>query len=97
MVLLQQVSLTGNKALQSGDDENQAANQEDEKTQQNLRDTLKYYFNRFRYYHYCIAEKVDTFLSVVCLTIIKIYFFLMGWDQQLSQQDDEMMGIMDDV
>ncbi|XP_017766161.1 PREDICTED: uncharacterized protein LOC108555132 isoform X2 [Eufriesea mexicana] len=37
-----------NKALQSTDTENPTANQEDEeKTQQNLRSTLKYYFNRF--------------------------------------------------
>ncbi|OAD62823.1 hypothetical protein WN48_07490 [Eufriesea mexicana] len=84
-----------NKALQSTDTENPTANQEDEeKTQQNLRSTLKYYFNRFRYYHYCIAEKVDTMIGVVCLAIIKIYFFLMGWGTQLSRQDDETMGMM---
>lgn len=95
VVLPQQVSLTGNKALQTMDVENSTANQEDEKNvQEKPRNTLKYYFNRFRYYHYCLAERLDNLIGAVCLTIIKIYFFLMGWHEQFDQQDAEMTSTM---
>lgn len=39
---------------------------------------LKYYFNRLRYYHYCLAEKVEKAAGVVCMLILKAYFYLMG-------------------
>ncbi|KAL0114349.1 hypothetical protein PUN28_011539 [Cardiocondyla obscurior] len=38
--------------------------------------TIKYYCNRFRYYHYYCAEKLNLMLTVICIWIIKILFFL---------------------
>ncbi|XP_015432633.1 PREDICTED: uncharacterized protein LOC107188789 [Dufourea novaeangliae] len=69
------------KSPQNGDIVNLSANQEDETISETPTKNLKYYFNRFRYYHYCLAEKLDTIIGVVCLTIIKIYFSLMGYEQ----------------
>lgn len=93
---MQQVSLTGKKAPQNEDVENSTSNQEDEKkVQQSPRKTLKYYFNRLRYYHYCIAEKLDTLIGAVCIALIKIYLFLTGWNKQLATQDDGMISMLD--
>ncbi|KAK9307757.1 hypothetical protein QLX08_002000 [Tetragonisca angustula] len=47
--------------------------------------TLRYYFDRFRYYHYCLVDKLGTLVGVVCLAMIKIYFVLMRWNQQLNE------------
>ncbi|XP_076387453.1 uncharacterized protein LOC143264389 [Megachile rotundata] len=83
-----------NQASQATDSENLTANQQDEKKLQEIpRKTFKYYFNRFRYYHYWFAEKVDTILGIVCFTIIKIYLFLMG-REQINLQDGEVMDVM---
>lgn len=50
---------------------------------------MKYYLDRFRYYHYVVAEKVNKVVGLVCLAIIKLYFFLMGLDRHLAIDDDE--------
>nr|XP_034194750.1 uncharacterized protein LOC117610982 [Osmia lignaria] len=99
VVLPQQVSLTGKQASRDTESENLTANQEDEKKLQEIpRKTLKHYFNRFRYYHYCVAEKIDTILGIVCFGIIKIYLFFMGSQQQSLQSVEEMniISIHDD-
>ncbi|XP_017886029.1 uncharacterized protein LOC108628545 [Ceratina calcarata] len=85
-----------NKASRNTDAENATANQEDEKEvrRENSSNTFKYYFNRFRYYHYCFAEKLDSLIGLVCRTIIRIYVFLMGWDTQLGQ-NEEIMNLID--
>ncbi|XP_076295540.1 uncharacterized protein LOC143216396 [Lasioglossum baleicum] len=61
---------------------------------------FKYYFNRFRYYHYVIAEKVDTAIGVLCLMILKVYFFLTGHEQLALESDGSVnamnMGVLDD-
>ena len=38
--------------------------------------SVKYYFNRFRYYHYVVADTVDKYLSAACLFILNWYFKL---------------------
>lgn len=74
--------------------ERQTDNQQDEeKVQQTPQKTLKYYFNRFRYYHYWVAEKVDAFIGAVCFAIIKVCFFLMRWE--LGMQSDEAIDEKD--
>lgn len=60
---------------------------EDEKENEGLVKNLVYYFNRFRYYHYRVAESVDTFIGVVCMTIIKLYFFLVGGGVEQIEDD----------
>lgn len=88
IIVPQQILLIGTKDWQSTGVERSTAKQPDEKkVEQAPRNTLKYYFNRFRYYHYCLVEKVDTIIGVVCLTIIKIYFYLMGFEQSNLQID----------
>lgn len=37
---------------------------------------LKYYFNRFRYYHFLVADTVDKYVAAACMWIIKWYFRL---------------------
>lgn len=54
-----------------------------------VRGRLKYYINRFRYYHYVAAEKVNKVIGIVCLAIIKLYFFFMGLDRHLTIDDDD--------
>ncbi|XP_076660737.1 uncharacterized protein LOC143364111 isoform X2 [Halictus rubicundus] len=54
---------------------------------------LMYYFNRFRYYHYVVAEKVETAIGVLCLMIIKVYFFLTG-QQQFALEPDGSLNTM---
>ncbi|XP_032669289.1 uncharacterized protein LOC116843196 isoform X2 [Odontomachus brunneus] len=53
--------------------------EEREKKKEPPRKDFRYYFNRFRYYHYCIADKVDKFIMVVSMWILKIMFYLMGY------------------
>lgn len=53
--------------------------EEKEKKEKPPRKHLKYYFNRFRYYHYCIAEKIDNFIAFICMWVIKIQLYLMGF------------------
>ncbi|CAL7947128.1 unnamed protein product [Xylocopa violacea] len=90
-----------NKAPRDAETGNSMADQKDEEQVQEQqrckKSTFKYYFNRIRYYHYYVAEKVDTLIGVVCMTIIKIYFFLMGWNDQRALQDDEMMNVDDSI
>lgn len=88
------ISLTPNETSQNIIVENSTANQQDkENVQESPRKGLKYYFNRFKYYHYCLAEKVDTLIGVVCFTIIKIYFSLMGWGHSNRNVD----GVTDEI
>lgn len=54
--------------------------EEKEKKEDPPRKNFKYYFNRFRYYHYYIAEKVDTFIAFICMWVIKIQLYFMGYD-----------------
>ncbi|XP_043513446.1 uncharacterized protein LOC122530493 [Frieseomelitta varia] len=80
-----------NKAPQStySSTENPTADQGNEKEAQERprrrKIMLRYYFGRFRYYHYCLVEKLGTLVGVVCLSMIKIYFVLMRWNQQLNE------------
>nr|XP_033341706.1 nipped-B-like protein B [Megalopta genalis] len=68
-------------------EEDEAAEPEKEITSQAPQKNIMYYFNRLRYYHYCLAEKVDTAIGVICIMIIKIYFFLTGFDQHTLEPD----------
>ncbi|KOC58738.1 hypothetical protein WH47_10112 [Habropoda laboriosa] len=90
-----QVSLIGKEASHGTDRGISTANSADEKKVKQNQKTLKYYFNRFRYYHYCFVEKLDTLIGVFCLTLLKIYFFLMGWDNQFLVQDNEKTNMID--
>ncbi|KAK2580851.1 hypothetical protein KPH14_005928 [Odynerus spinipes] len=47
--------------------------------QESWTESIKYYYNRFRYYHFYVADKIETCIGVVSLSIIKLYFFLMGY------------------
>lgn len=49
--------------------------------------TLKYYYDRFRYYQFYIADKVETTIAVICLWIIKLYFSLMGYGPILNDTE----------
>lgn len=40
---------------------------------------FSYYHNRFKYYHYYIADKIDTFIAVVFMWILKLQIYLMGY------------------
>ncbi|XP_014233231.1 uncharacterized protein LOC106656668 isoform X2 [Trichogramma pretiosum] len=44
----------------------------------------KYYYNRFRYYHYVVADKIDMYLSAVCLWILNLYFRLF-WAAEVEE------------
>ncbi|XP_011506092.1 PREDICTED: uncharacterized protein LOC105368710 isoform X2 [Ceratosolen solmsi marchali] len=37
---------------------------------------VKYYFNRFRYYHFVVADTIDKYLSAACLWVLNMYFKL---------------------
>ncbi|XP_012531239.2 uncharacterized protein LOC105833793 [Monomorium pharaonis] len=50
-----------------------------EKKQEPQKKNFKYYLNRFRYYHYYCSEKINSFIAIVCMWIIKIQFYLMGF------------------
>lgn len=50
-----------------------------EKKEEPLKKNFKYYFNRFRYYHYYYSEKIHSIIAVTCAWIIKIQFYLMGY------------------
>ncbi|XP_011695199.1 PREDICTED: uncharacterized protein LOC105454334 [Wasmannia auropunctata] len=52
---------------------------QEEKNEEPPKKNLKYYFNRFRYYHYYYAEKINSFITIVCMWILKIQFYLMGF------------------
>ncbi|KAL7287087.1 hypothetical protein TKK_0018707 [Trichogramma kaykai] len=43
----------------------------------------KYCYNRFRYYHYVVADKIDMYLSAVCLWILNLYFRLF-WSEDVE-------------
>ncbi|KAL2712101.1 hypothetical protein V1478_018336 [Vespula squamosa] len=51
--------------------------------------TLKYYYDRFRYYHFYIADKLDTIIAVICLWIIKLYFSLMGYGPIVNETETD--------
>ncbi|XP_014206951.1 uncharacterized protein LOC106638348 isoform X2 [Copidosoma floridanum] len=52
--------------------------------------SVKYYFNRFRYYHFLVADTVDKYLSAACLVIINWYFKLfMGVNEPASVITEE--------
>ncbi|XP_024870661.1 uncharacterized protein LOC112453886 [Temnothorax curvispinosus] len=53
--------------------------EEQQKKEEPLKKNFKYYFNRFRYYHYHCSEKINSFIAVICMWIIKIQFYLMGF------------------
>ncbi|OXU20586.1 hypothetical protein TSAR_004375 [Trichomalopsis sarcophagae] len=38
--------------------------------------TVKYYFNRFRYYHFLVADTLDKYASALCLWLINLYLRL---------------------
>ncbi|XP_006569270.1 uncharacterized protein LOC724900 isoform X3 [Apis mellifera] len=73
------------------DERSRITDREDEKNVErvNVWDTLRYYLDGFRYYHYVVAEKVNKVIGLVCLAIIKLYFFLMGLDRYIDIDDDE--------
>ncbi|KAF7380597.1 hypothetical protein HZH68_016462 [Vespula germanica] len=52
-----------------------------------LTKTLKYYYDRFRYYHFYIADKLDTIIAAICLWIIKLYFSLMGYGPIINETE----------
>lgn len=53
--------------------------EEQEKKEEPLKKNFKYYFNRLKYYHYYCSEKINSFIAIVCMWIIKIQFYLMGF------------------
>ncbi|XP_011873131.1 PREDICTED: uncharacterized protein LOC105564950 [Vollenhovia emeryi] len=53
--------------------------EEQEKKKEPMKKNFKYYFNRFRYYHYYCVEKIESFITVICMWIIKIQFYFMGY------------------
>lgn len=53
--------------------------EEKEMKEERPKKNFKYYFNRLRYYHYYYSDKVQTFIAVVCMWIIKLQLYLMGF------------------
>ena len=56
-------------------------------------EAVKYYFNRFRYYHFIVADTIDKYASAACLWLINMYlklFMGMGADASsvLTEPDD---------
>lgn len=76
------ISRAGKEELRKVEDEFEEKELDDveerEKEEEPPRKDFRYYFNRFRYYHYWIAEKVDKFIAFVCMWIFKIMLFIIG-------------------
>lgn len=70
--------------------------EETKKKEEPPKKDFKYYFNRFRYYHYRVAETVDYYCGIIGVVLLKIIFFLMGYRVNGNPSIDEMMDIEDD-
>lgn len=49
---------------------------EEKKKEKQPKKNFKYYFNRLKYYHYYVADKVDKFIAFVCMWVIRIQLYL---------------------
>ncbi|RLU18667.1 hypothetical protein DMN91_009024 [Ooceraea biroi] len=54
-------------------------NEKKEESKKEVKAGFKYYYNKFRYYHYYIAKKIDNGIGVLCMWIFKLLLYLMGY------------------